>query len=76
MKQGNALNLPKGWELKKMGEVLSIERGGSPRPIEKYMTNSPDGINWIKIGDVKKNAKYIESTEEKIKECVRGCNKL
>jgi type I restriction enzyme S subunit len=66
MKQGNALSLPKGWELKKMGEVLSIERGGSPRPIEKYMTNSPDGINWIKISDATASDKYIYETKEKI----------
>lgn len=58
--------LPKGWELKKMGEVLSIERGGSPRPIEKYMTNSPDGINWIKISDATASDKYIYETKEKI----------
>ena len=58
--------MKKGWELKKMGEVLSIERGGSPRPIEKYMTNSPDGINWIKISDATASDKYIYETKEKI----------
>ena len=30
--------MKEGWEIKKMGEVLTIERGGSPRPIEKYIT--------------------------------------
>jgi type I restriction enzyme, S subunit len=58
--------MKEGWELKKMGEVLSIERGGSPRPIEKYMTNSPDGINWIKISDATASDKYIYETKEKI----------
>jgi type I restriction enzyme S subunit len=58
--------MKQGWELKKMGEVLSIERGGSPRPIEKYMTNSPDGINWIKISDATASDKYIYETKEKI----------
>jgi type I restriction enzyme, S subunit len=69
IKQGAMQKLlqPKeGWEAKKLGEVCEIFRGGSPRPIESYLTIRPDGINWIKIGDVKKNAKYIESTEEKI----------
>jgi len=33
----------------------------------KYLTKSPDGINWIKIGDVKEGEKYITSTAEKIK---------
>lgn len=56
----------KGWEIKKMGEVLTIERGGSPRPIEKYITNSPDGINWIKISDATASNKFIYETKEKI----------
>ncbi|AEE48674.1 restriction endonuclease subunit S [Haliscomenobacter hydrossis] len=55
-----------GWEMKKLGEVVSIERGGSPRPIEKYITNSPDGINWIKISDATASEKYIYETKEKI----------
>jgi type I restriction enzyme S subunit len=54
------------WEVKKLGEVTDIIRGGSPRPIEAYLTKDVDGINWIKIGDVDKAAKYIFSTEERI----------
>jgi type I restriction enzyme S subunit len=55
-----------GWEEKTLGEVTNIIRGGSPRPIEAYLTKDVDGINWIKIGDVDKSAKYIFSTEERI----------
>lgn len=55
-----------GWEVKKLGEVLLIERGGSPRPISKYMTDSSDGINWIKISDATASEKYIYETKEKI----------
>lgn len=60
---------PKGknWEIKKLGDICEIARGGSPRPINSYLTKSSDGINWIKIGDVKEGEKYITSTEEKIK---------
>ncbi|MGN0873969.1 MAG: hypothetical protein ACI4OZ_02160, partial [Akkermansia sp.] len=36
------------WEERKLGEVVVIERGGSPRPIEAYITNREDGHNWIK----------------------------
>ena len=57
----------KGWEYKKLGEVCTIERGGSPRPINDYRTDSEDGINWIKIGDAQEASKYITSTKEKIK---------
>ena len=58
--------MKQGWEIKKLGEVLIIERGGSPRPIEKYITNSPDGLNWIKISDATASDKYIYETKEKI----------
>ena len=47
-------------------EYVDIYRGGSPRPIESYITDSPNGVNWIKIGDVKPNDKYINKTEERI----------
>ena len=56
-----------GWEYKKLGDVCTIERGGSPRPITDYITDSLDGVNWIKIGDAKEGSKYITSTKEKIK---------
>lgn len=60
---------PKGkkWEIKKLGEICEVARGGSPRPINNYLTKSSGGINWIKIGDVKEGEKYITSTAEKIK---------
>jgi type I restriction enzyme S subunit len=54
------------WAFIKLGSVTDISRGGSPRPIENYLTNDVNGVNWIKIGDVGVNAKFIESTEEKI----------
>lgn len=56
-----------GWTYKKLGEVCSIERGGSPRPITDYITDAEYGINWIKIGDAVEGSKYIMSTAEKIK---------
>lgn len=54
------------WVEKKLGDVASILRGGSPRPIESYLTTNPNGINWIKIGDVRPNDKYVRHTAEKI----------
>lgn len=46
---------------------MEIERGGLPRPIKAFLTDAEDGINWIKIGDVAKDGKYIVQTKEKIK---------
>ena len=56
-----------GWEIKKLGEVCTVERGGSPRPIDAFLTDAEDGINWIKIGDATTGSKYITATKEKIK---------
>ena len=55
------------WEQRKFGNIIQIERGGSPRPIEEYITTSPDGLNWIKIGDAPNQGNYITSTSEKIR---------
>ena len=58
--------IPASWMWTRFGNISYIVRGGSPRPIKQYITNDPDGINWIKIGDVEKGGKYIYSTKEKI----------
>jgi len=50
-----------------LGEVLNISRGGSPRPIQNYLTPEDNGVNWIKIGDASSSTKYIYETEQKIK---------
>lgn len=55
------------WEYKKFGSICNIIRGGSPRPIQNYLTDAAEGLNWIKIGDVAAGSKYITSTKEKIK---------
>ena len=59
--------IPNSWSWERLGNISSIARGGSPRPINDYLTNSPEGVNWIKIGDTEKDGKYIYKTKEKIK---------
>lgn len=54
------------WEVKWLGRLSQIVRGGSPRPITKYLTTNEDGLNWLKIGDVNQNAKYVTFTNEKV----------
>ena len=63
---GDLQNNSKHLEFKPLSELILIERGGSPRPIEKYITDSPDGVNWIKIGDATEGSIYITQTKEKI----------
>ena len=62
-----AMEPKEGWEEKTLGELCRIERGGSPRPIKQFITDSEDGLNWIKIGDTDPQGKYIYTTKEKIR---------
>lgn len=49
-----------------MGEIMDISRGASPRPIQSFLTESIEGIPWIKIGDISPDSKYVISTAQRI----------
>ncbi|WP_029623142.1 restriction endonuclease subunit S [Sphingomonas elodea] len=55
------------WPMVALGEIFEISRGGSPRPIEKYLTDSPSGLNWISISDATRSDKIIKKAERRIK---------
>lgn len=55
-----------GVERRALGEVAIIQRGASPRPISKYITDDEDGVPWIKIGDTSHGSKYVTQTAQKI----------
>ena len=55
------------WKQRKLGDMVIIERGGSPRPIDKFITEDKNGLNWVKIGDAPEQGNYITRTKEKIK---------
>lgn len=63
---GDPVENDKGWDVKKIGEVCIVERGGSPRPINAFITDDENGVNWIKIGDATEGSRFITSTKEKI----------
>ena len=65
--------IPDSWSYERLGNICSVARGGSPRPIENYLTDDENGLNWIKIGDTEQGGKYIFSTKEKI--CPDGLSK-
>jgi type I restriction enzyme S subunit len=62
------VRLPDSWTVCQLGEVCEIARGGSPRPIQDYITDDINGINWIKIGDTAQGSKYITEAQEKIRQ--------
>ncbi len=55
-----------GWKTVKLGEMCSIRRGSSPRPIKEYLTQS--GMPWVKIADATESGtRYISKTNEYIR---------
>jgi type I restriction enzyme S subunit len=59
---GDPVSNPKGWEKVKMEKLMTILRGGSPRPIDNFLGGT---YPWIKIGDATKGDDiYLNSTRE------------
>jgi len=56
-----------GWPTTALGDIFEIARGGSPRPIDDFITDDPAGINWITISDAAEGSKYITSTKRRIR---------
>jgi type I restriction enzyme, S subunit len=59
--------IPKSWEWCYLDDISAIARGGSPRPIKSYITDDPNGLHWIKIGDSERGSLYINGTKERIR---------
>lgn len=55
------------WREHLLGALSDVVRGGSPRPIDAFITDQEDGLNWLKIGDVDREAKYVTSTVDKVR---------
>ena len=53
------------FEIKKIGDVCTIRRGASPRPIKDYIAE--EGMPWVKISDATSaNSRYLYHTDEYI----------
>ncbi|MDD2934843.1 MAG: restriction endonuclease subunit S [Methylotenera sp.] len=54
------------WRKQRISDFCDITRGGSPRPIQDYLSSS--GTPWVKISDATaSNNRYISSTKEFIR---------
>ena len=60
-------SIPANWAWSYLDDIAAIARGGSPRPIKSYLTDDPDEIPWIKIGDSVRGNIYIDKTKERIR---------
>lgn len=59
--------IPEEWDVKKLGEIVNIRRGSSPRPIQNFLSSC--GMPWVKISDATAdNSRYINTTKQYIKE--------
>ena len=55
------------WPLLSLEDIFEISRGGSPRPIDEFLTDDPNGMNWVMISDATGGGKYISSTKKRIR---------
>lgn len=72
MKDSELGEIPREWHVRRLGDVLEIRRGGSPRPIKDYIADS--GYRWLKISDATATkSPFIFKIKEHIKK--EGLNK-
>ena len=58
---------PSEWENAPLGSFVEIKRGGSPRPIQDFLSDS--GLRWLKISDVTSlSSPFVLEIKEHIKE--------
>ncbi len=59
--------VPKGWGAAKLGSIVTVKRGGSPRPIKDFIVS--EGLPWVKISDATaSSSRFISKTKEFIRE--------
>jgi type I restriction enzyme S subunit len=57
---------PIEWKSGVLGQFVDIKRGGSPRPIQDFLSNS--GLRWLKISDITSlHTPYVLEIKEHIK---------
>ena len=54
------------WKKVTFKEVITLQRGSSPRPIINFITHDDSGVNWVRIGDMPATGRIVTQTEEKI----------
>jgi type I restriction enzyme S subunit len=76
MKQGDALSLPKGWEIKKLGEVCNFKSGTTISPSLEIEVGD---ILYVKVGDmnlpeneieINTSSRFVNSNEIKLAQII------
>jgi type I restriction enzyme S subunit len=55
------------WEVKRLGEVASVQRGASPRPIDSPIWfDENSSVGWVRISDVTRSGIYLRETVQRL----------
>lgn len=58
--------VPEGWDVGKLGNYVTVKRGGSPRPIHDFLV--AEGLPWVKISDATaSSSRFLMETKQFIK---------
>ena len=59
---------PQGWEIVRLGNILEVIRGASPRPKgdPRFFSSKRTRYHWVKISDIRKHGqgKFVHDTDE------------
>lgn len=59
--------IPEGWDAAQLHNICNVNRGASPRPIDKYMDPTNNGMPWVKISDATSSSSpYLLTIKESI----------
>ncbi|WPD22773.1 MAG: restriction endonuclease subunit S [Candidatus Electrothrix scaldis] len=61
---GDPLTNPKGWPLKRLGDIGNIQTGNTPS--RKEAENYGDHIEWLKTDNILSDSWYVEEAKEKL----------
>lgn len=55
------------WEVKQLGQIATIQRGASPRPIDSPVWfDENSSVGWVRISDVTKSEMYLRETTQRL----------
>lgn len=63
--KGDKMELPKGWEIKRLGEVCDIVNGSTPLRTNRDFWEGGD-FPWFTIDDIREQGRVISKTKQKI----------
>jgi type I restriction enzyme S subunit len=55
------------WEVKQLGEIATVQRGASPRPIDSPVWfDQNSSVGWVRISDVTCSGMYLKETTQQL----------